>query len=160
MNNFTYWVNEIADMPSKQDGVWVDLETGIAYDPSYNYVSKTTRTTLSAKALDARAIAKAFGGKALKGTAKQKEWAEKIRAQVLQGLTFDQAEMICDPNGLCTNSKFWIENRNSAAAEFGAFIESQKALLKTAKTLHAAGKAEEYKAVAAEYNALTAKWGF
>lgn len=31
MNNFSYWYNEIADMPTLVDGRWVDLETGIPF---------------------------------------------------------------------------------------------------------------------------------
>ncbi len=158
--NFSAWLDS-ADMPTKgNDGKWFDLETGIAYDPAYNYVTRAARTTLSAKSLDARAVAKAFGGKALKGTAKQKEWAEKIRAEKLAGMSQDQAEMSCDPQGILTNSKFWIESRDKRGAEIGQFVIDQKALLAQARALHAAGKADEYRAAAEKYNALTAKWGF
>jgi len=160
MTNFQAWLND-ADMPQKAaDGSWFDLETGISYNPTHNYITGQARTTLSARALDARAVAKAFGGKALKGTAKQKEWAEKIRAEKLAGMTQDQAEMACDPAGLLTNAKFWIEARGRAAADIGAFVMNQKGLLAQARALKAAGRAEEYADVAADYNNLTASWGF
>lgn len=158
-NNFQAWLDQ-ADMPAQQNGRWVDLEDGSLYNPAHDYRSRGERVALSAKALDARSIAKAFGGLALKGTPKQKEWAEKIRAEKLQGMSQDQAEMACDPNGLLTNAKFWIEQRSAAAAEIGGFVMQQKALLKRARTLKEAGDATAYAAVAAEYNALTAKWGF
>ena len=104
--------------------------------------------------------ARLFGGRALKGTSRQKEWAEKIRAEKLAQMTADQAEMACDPNGLLTHSKFWIENRTRSGSEIGAFVEEQKALLKQAKSLRAAGKSDEYAAAAARYNALTQSWGW
>ncbi|NCC41549.1 MAG: hypothetical protein EOM21_19445 [Gammaproteobacteria bacterium] len=152
-----------ADMPELRNGAWVDLETGIEYDASFDYAAnapRAPRRTPSQKATDARAVAKMFGGRALKGTAAQKEWAEKIRAEKLAGMSEDQAEMACDPNGLLTHSKFWIEQRARSGAEIGSFVQEQKALLKQAKTLKAAGKADEYTAVAAQYNALTAQWGW
>lgn len=152
MSNFQTWLNE-ADMPERVNGQWVDLETGIPYVEAYR-----PRQALSTKAQDARAIAKAFGGKALKGSAKQKEWAENIRAEKLAAMSPDQAEMACEPSGLLTDANFWIERRDRSGAEIGAFVQQQKALLKKAKTLKAAGKAAEYAATAAEYNALTEAW--
>lgn len=163
MSNFNYWINEVADMPERDEGGWYDLETGLRFDPSFDYRAnqpRAARKPLSTRAQDARAIAKAFGGKALKGTAKQKEWAEKIRAEKLAQMDLDQAEMACDPNGLLTHSKFWIENRARSGREIGEFVQQQKALLKQARTLKAAGKAAEYAAAAAEYNNLTSQWGF
>lgn len=52
-NNFKYWVDEIADMPEKQNGVWIDLETGLPYDSTIDYATglKRTSATLSAKAV-------------------------------------------------------------------------------------------------------------
>ena len=161
-NIFGVWVEQ-DDMPEFIDGAWVDLETGIPYDPNFDYAAnapRAPRQMVSQKAQDARAVAKTFGGRALKGTAAQKEWAEKIRAEKLAGMTDDQAAMACDPNGLLTHSKFWIEQRTRSGAEIGAFVQEQKALLKQAKTLRAAGKADEYAAVAAKYNALTEQWGW
>lgn len=37
IQNFNVWKNEIADMPERVNGEWVDLETGIAYDPNVVY---------------------------------------------------------------------------------------------------------------------------
>lgn len=162
MNNFQAWIDQ-ADMPERRDGVWVDLETGIPYDPAFNYATGTPRaprTTVSPKAQDARAVAKLFGGRALTGTARQKEWAEKIRAEKLAKMSQDQAEMACDPNGLLTEAKFWIENRSASGAEIGAFVQEQKALLQLAKSLRDAGKADKYAEVVKRYNALTARWGW
>ena len=152
-SNFQAWI-DAADMPSQNaSGQWIDLETGFAYNPA-------PRAELSAKAKDARAVAKFFGGKALSGTAAQKEWAEKIRTGKLAEMSQDQAEMACDPDGLLKTSKFWIENRTKSGSQIGDFVMSQKAILKSAKSLRAAGKASEYAAAAATYNALTAAWGF
>ena len=59
-----------------------------------------------------RDIAKGFGGKALTGTAKQKEWAEKIRAEKLVKLPEDDARKIASGGGFLDTSKFWIDNRD------------------------------------------------
>lgn len=161
--NFEAWIEE-ADMPTRAaDGQWYDMEDGIPYRPDWDYARNTSRAArrpLSTKAQDARAVAKLFGGRALKGTAKQKEWAEKIRATALQQMTPDQAEMAADPNGLLTSSKFWIENRQRAGKEIGAFVENQKALLKRYQSARIAQDAETVAALASEYNALTSRWGF
>jgi hypothetical protein len=153
--NFTQWLEE-ADMPEFVNGQWIDLETGIPYTPS----SAVSRAVLSIKAQNARVVAKTFGGKALKGTAKQKEWAEKIRAEKLTQMTAEQAEMACDPNGLLTAAKFWIGNRDVTGRAIGEFVQQQKSLLKRARTLKARGATAEYAAVAAQYNALTKQWGW
>jgi len=158
-NNFQAWIDQ-ADMPEQVNGQWIDLETGVAYDPTHNYNTKAVRQSISPKAQDARNIAKAFGGKALTGSVKQKEWAEKIRAEKLAGMTQDQAEMACDPKGLLTAAKFWIENRGAFSSEIGEFVMQQKALLAQARNLKAAGQAAEYAAAAEKYNSLTARWGF
>ena len=107
---FSEWY-ENADMPTKlEDGTWVDLETGLPFDSSTVYAK--VRKSISAKAQDARNIAKAFGGKALKGTAKQKEWAEKIRAEKLAKMQFEDAVDIVTVGGFLDSAKFWIENRD------------------------------------------------
>lgn len=125
------------------------------------------------KVLADRAVAGLFGGKALTGSAKQKVWAEKIRAGKLHGekvgfgcyaqkdeMTDAQAVLACDPNGLGKSAHFWIANRARRPSEIGAFFEQQKRLLADALALRDAGKTEEFKAASAEYNALTTAWGF
>lgn len=161
MTNFQAWLNQ-ADIPERDPyGRWYDLEDGRYYEHSFDYAAgKPARKIVSAKAQDARSVAKMFGGKALTGTAKQKEWGEKIRAAALAGMNQDQAEMAADPDGLGRAAKFWIENRARSTSEIGAFFMEQKALMRKAQSLKTAGKVEEYAAVAAQYNALTAKWGF
>lgn len=155
---FLEWYNE-ADMPTKQeDGTWVDLETGIAFNPAhFEAESNKIKTALSKNALDARGVAKAFGGKALTGTAKQKEWAEKIRASVLKSVAFEDATILCN-NDLTKASKFWIENREKPSADFASFVREQRRLRDVFAKLERG--TDEARAVAAEYNALTAAWGF
>lgn len=72
----------------------------------------------------------------------------------------DHAELACDPTGLGRSAHFWIEARDKSAAEIGQFFIDYKALYARAIALREAGKNEEYKEVAAEYNALTEAWGF
>lgn len=122
--------------------------------------AKAAHRPLSQKAREFRDDAKFFGGKALLGSRKQKEWAEKIRAEKLRGMSEEQAIFACDPDGLGKHSKFWIENRERSGNEIGGFFEKQKALLAKAMELREELKQEEYALVAAEYNALSAEWGF
>ncbi len=159
MNNFQAWYND-ADMPEKTTHGWVDMETGIAFDPSVNYLRKgySSRSSVSKKALSSRNVAKLFGGKALIGTAKQKEWAEKIRAEKLQEMTEEQATLACAPSGLGKAAKFWIENRGKKGAEIGGFFQTAKELREKFAQLEKG--TEECRAVAEKYNSLTAAWGF
>jgi hypothetical protein len=155
--SFKQWYED-ADMPTLQNGVWVDLETGIPYAESR--AQRAPRVALSDKAQNARAVAKQFGGKALSGSAKQKEWAEKIRAEKLAALSEEQAILICDPTNILQNAKFWIENRASSGREIAAFEIQRRAALKRAKSLKAKNDADGYARAAGEYNDLTEKWGF
>lgn len=122
--NFQQWYND-ADMPEQQaDGTWVDLETGIPFRhirPSYS-TGISTRVT-SQKSLDARAVAKKFGGKALTGSAKQKAWAEKIRAEKLEKLNEDDAKLLCIEFKEITKAKFWINHRDKKASEIVKFLK-------------------------------------
>ncbi|WP_311949280.1 hypothetical protein [Halomonas piscis] len=161
MNNFEYWINHIADMPTKaEDGHWFDLETGLPYRADVDYQTGLARHRYapSAQAKKGRELAKVFGGRALTGTAKQKDWAEKIRAEKLREMDMCQAELACDPKGLLTAAKFWIEARNSKGTEIGEFVQQQKALLKQYKSAKAEKDADQVKAIAEQYNALTEKW--
>jgi hypothetical protein len=170
-NNFQAWIDN-ADMPQKDARGWYDLETGLRYDPETDYTgtNNTKRQSVSPKAQEARDIAKFFGGKALKGSMKQKNWAEKIRAEKIQQMDEAEAMMAVDPNGLLTHSKFWIENRECSGQQIGEFIQQQKATLKRYNSLvekynHNPEEAsddlkQQIKETANEYNALTAKWGW
>lgn len=163
MTNFEFWINEIADIPTRdEDGQWCDMEDGLPYRADFNYQSGQPRQRYapSAQAKQGRELAKAFGGRALKGTAKQKEWAEKIRAEKLREMDMDQAELACDPQGLLTSAKFWIEARRRKGREIGDFVQQQKAQLKQYRAAKEARDAEKVKAIAEQYNALTTRWGF
>jgi hypothetical protein len=160
MNNFQAWIDQ-ADIPTQgEDGQWFDLEDGIAYDPQKNYGTKQPRQSIRPKSQAARDVAKFFGGRALKGTKKQKEWAEEIRAEKLGQMDEAQAMMAVDPNGLLTHSKFWIENRRAHGAKIGEFVQRQKALLKRYNAARDELDQEAVARIAAEYNELTSKWGF
>lgn len=164
MNNFKYWYEHVADIPLRDEGgSWYDAETGFAFNPDHDYQTNKTmgqRKKISDKAQDARALAKSFGGRALKGTTKQKEWAEKIRAEKLGQMSPELAELVVDPNGLLTHSKFWIEHRDSNGEAIGEFIHQQKTLYKQYQAAREALEHEKVKEISEQYNALTAKWGF
>jgi hypothetical protein len=129
MSTFNHWYNEVADMPVKQNGVWVDLETGFSYSDWLSSDEQKPRFKPNDVTLKARNIAKFFGGKALTGTAKQKTWAEQIRAKVLGSVTEIQAETLCFLT-MFTSAKFWIENRNMSASQMGENAEIAVELIK------------------------------
>lgn len=159
---FQLW-KEQADMPEYVDGRWVDLETGLHFDNDQDYgysAQKKPRASLSKNAQTDRFTAKVFGGKALTGSAKQKEWAEKIRAEKLATMTEDQAIACCNPNGILRTAHVWISNRSKSGADFADFVEKQSKLLATCKKARESRMVEEYERLAAEYNALTTAWGF
>lgn len=133
--NFQEWYNE-ADMPTKVKGEWVDLETGLPFADVAEHKKPKPRYTPSSDVKSARAVAKAFGGKALTGTTKQKEWGEKIRAELLSKLGGAEAEILATYNELST-AKVWIENRDRSVAEMEQLAidlaKVKKALLKALK---------------------------
>lgn len=155
-SNFKTWHDQ-ADIPVQTENGWIDAETGIAYDPNFEYKIPRTRTNINDKAQAARDIAKKFGGKALIGTTKQKEWAEKIRVEKLQAMEDEDRFLACDPNGLLTHSKFWIEHKDKSGKEIGEFVRLQKSLLEQARAMQYVDK-DKYVQIANEYNALTAIW--
>ena len=121
---------------------------------------KKERRALSEKTMAARKEAKLFGGKALVGSRKQVDWAEKIRAEKIAGMQEEEAILACRPEGLGRFAYFWIENRNRSAADFAAFFRKQADLMSKCSYLKEQRRSEEYKSAAAEYNALTEDWSF
>lgn len=113
--NWQAWKDQ-ADIPENINGRWTDLETGIEYDPSYDYTKDQERpstkwTSLTPKALKARETAKVLGGKALTGTTRQKEWAEKLRTEIIKKAEPSDAEFLIS-HPVAASAKFWIENRD------------------------------------------------
>lgn len=77
-----------------------------------------------------RKTAKAHGGYALKGTSKQKAWAEQIRAGALGKMFDDSARKIVnDPR--MQHSKFWIEGRKKIqeAVSYGSPSDVEEVIL-------------------------------
>lgn len=62
---------------------------------------------------ETRKAAKALGGKALKGTAKQKSWAEEIRKSFLTKVNTEQADLVLNAD-IAQSAKFWIETRTAS----------------------------------------------
>lgn len=88
-------------------------------------LSKPERKPLNEKTIWARNVAKRFGGKALTGTKKQKDWAEKIRAEILASLEATSALRSAQDLASITEAKFWIENRNKTYHEFAELINKK-----------------------------------
>lgn len=65
---------------------------------------------------------KALGGRSLTGgSQKQRDWAERIRLSMVSRMSLEEAVRVCDPNGILTDARWWIEQRNlppSAIADF------------------------------------------
>ena len=96
----------------------------------------------------------------MKGTAKQKEWAEKIRVNFIEQLTFDEAIRLVELDALCGKAKFWIENRTKTINELKDFIRDQQVFVEAYKAASSENNAELVKKYAELYNNLTAKWGY
>ncbi len=62
-------------------------------------------------------LAKEYGGKALKGSDKQRQWAESQRAKVLDSATEEQRAALCTTSGPAASCKFWIEHGNEPTEE-------------------------------------------
>ncbi|HDR1046846.1 TPA: hypothetical protein VB166_000482 [Pasteurella multocida] len=123
---FQEWYNE-ADMPMRgEDGKWYDAETGFPFQPFEN--KKVVRKSVSADVKGFRAYAKQFGGKALAGSVKQKEWAEKIRYSVLTKCDDEQASILCSL-AITDKASFWINFRNESAEQlFNRVTEIKRAI--------------------------------
>lgn len=67
-----------------------------------------------------RKIAKFYGSKALTGSAKQKEWAEKLRADVLTSdmLSDEEKAEFLDTANFLQSAKFWINNKDLEKSYF------------------------------------------
>lgn len=157
--SFSHWYNNVADMPQKgDDGEWFDAETGFSYASYVAQNSKKIKSTDS-KTLENRSIAKKFGGKALMGSAAQKKWAEKLRADVLTKLSSDESELVLTCT-LLNSAKFWIENRQKTARDILDFVITQKSLKARYDEAKSNGDDVNVSNFANDYNKLTEKWGF
>ena len=85
------------------------------------------RAKASSATQEARNVAKMFGGKALKGTAKQKDWAEQIRADFLKRISEEDATSIVTGGSFLDTAEFWIDNRGKTFT-WADLIESVNAL--------------------------------
>lgn len=168
--SFAEYVEDILDL---HEGLMTDAQrrdAQVAYANWTKQAQSRTQWKAGTKVLADRAVAALFGGKALTGSVKQKTWGEKIRAEKLRGetgafyarneMTDAQAVLACDPKGLGHSAHFWIENQRRRPYEIGAFFQQQKRMLADAIALRDAGRAEEFKAAVAAYNAFTTEWGF
>lgn len=85
-----------------------------------------------------RAAAKSLGAKALKGSVKQKKWAEDIRKSFIAGVSQEALSSFVNSETLL-QAKFWIENRenNNLISDIESLISLTKKMNdgdKTAET--------------------------
>lgn len=131
-------VGEFGDIEYKGNGRWLCHDTGIEYTNadirSMLKPAKAPAKPLSSKALNARATAKNFGMKALTGSARQKEWAEKIRSEKIIGIYSmkdDDREDAIAAISMLKKASFWIDNRSKSGAQI---------IQEAVQSLHAARK--------------------
>lgn len=102
---FNVWYSN-ADMPELQDGVWVDLETGLPFMP----VAKV----------------EVFDGQDLEGTALQQKAAGKIRNKMMAQLTAEQAEVIAK----ITVAKWFLNCKSVLIANIARYCDAYIAMTK------------------------------
>ncbi|MFG6565865.1 hypothetical protein ACGYLI_16735 [Sulfitobacter sp. 1A13421] len=74
------------------------------------------------EAKDARAKLRPFGFKALTGSKKQKDWAEKIRLEIMTPLPSETKMFFAAMEVLPIHrASFWIENRHKSSTNFAEF---------------------------------------
>lgn len=95
-----------ADMPELQNGVWVDLETGLPF-------IKTVKT-------------EAFDGQDLEGTALQQKAAGKIRNKMIAWLTAEQAEVIAK----ITVAKWFLNCKSVSIINIARYCDARIAMTK------------------------------
>jgi len=140
-SHFQYWHDEFADIPSQAaDGTWVDLETGLPYDPKARYNSTAPRKPVApSKYADevkaARADARNMGLAKLTGSTKQKQWAEQIRVDRIKAISDEELKRYAGCH-LFSVSKFWIETRKLSAVEIVNIVVMVRDLHKKACELH------------------------
>jgi hypothetical protein len=119
--NFAAWKAE-ADMPEQHaEGGWYDLETGLSYNPKWDYRNdkpmrgfafefKTAKAKISEKGQKARDEVKVLGAKALVGgTVKQKQWAEQIRKEKMNNAGSSLPALLA--SNAAKKTEFWIDVR-------------------------------------------------
>lgn len=138
---FQYWYEEVADMPMKEDGEWIDGETGFTYKSWAEQMEREHKEKIrkiSDKAQSSRNVAKALGGKALKGSMKQKNWAEHLRREFLEKIRNDDDRVeVLLTSGNFDHAKFWIETRNNKPEEILGAVDKLKELIEEANNVYA-----------------------
>lgn len=128
--SFKEWY-ENADIPEKdKNGNWYDLETGLSYEPE-----KTERKYVSEKTKEIRKEVKKTGGKSLKGTLKQKEWAEKIRLDLFKKFNLEMTDFYSNLSN-AQYAKFWIEFRDETVQELEKNMKEFLLILKEVNELN------------------------
>lgn len=95
----------------------------------------------------APASIRAFGGRALKGgSQKQRDWAERIRLAAILHMSIEDAVRVCDPNGILTDARWWIEQRNLPPSAVADFVFEQTQRLAKCRALRESGDAESHPA--------------
>lgn len=94
-------------------------------EAEYKKKEKAYKEKVKAETAERRETAKLMGLKALKGTMKQKKWAEDIRKNFLETVADDEdVYSFLSNTQVAQHSKFWIETRNIASAEIAEAMKT------------------------------------
>ncbi|MFA9203198.1 MAG: hypothetical protein ACEQSD_04280 [Flavobacteriales bacterium] len=133
--SFREWFED-ADMPMRRDdGTWYDAETGISFSASSEAAPYRIQYNPSADVQGYRDYAKQFGGKALTGSPKQKDWAEKIRAEKLAEAKDHAGVDVLARSKLFSSAKFWIENRTEKGSVLAEYATNYLAVMRMMQKL-------------------------
>ena len=133
--SFREWFED-ADMPMRRDdGTWYDAETGISFSASSEAAPYRIQYNPSADVQGYRDYAKQFGGKALTGSPKQKDWAEKIRAEKLAEAKDHAGVDVLARSKLFSSAKFWIENRTEKGGVLAEYATNYLAVMRMMQKL-------------------------
>lgn len=108
---FEEWVSDFYDLDVALLGESKRIELKKLYNAEQTR-SSGVNAKVNAKAAKERTVAKTLGCKALKGSAKQKAWAESIRKAFLEKVESEHAFNMVQNSDMTAHAKFWIETRN------------------------------------------------
>lgn len=135
--SFEEWVSDMHDLDVALLSWSEYLELSANYNKAVLQQTSKTNPKAIAKAKAERTTAKAMGIKALKGSAKQKAWAEQIRKEFLQTVTDENALSLVADSELTASAKFWIETRNVGIEKIAKAMSDLVVATKTANEIGA-----------------------
>lgn len=143
--NFKEWFEQ-ADIPMKDEkGNWYDAETGL---PFKEEIPKVTRSRSKETKKTSTKM------KPLRGSVKQKDWANSIRNTLLKSATTEQVSMLMNLT-ITQYSTFWINRRSMSLSNLIAEAQKCEEKLYFAKQRY--NEADEKLQATADHRGLISK---